>query len=388
MYKKIFSNRKILGYIATFIPALIGLIQLFLLYKASSSEANSYFSAISLPLMLSGILAFNTGYVFILRANELTTSEAISEYFGIVLLRLMTFVLIIVPSILIFIKYQKSALILFSFLKLVIEIYSVFNRAIDRIDKVFKIVILSFLFDLIATLLCYYYKGYYIYIYTLSSLVTIFFIIDIKICRDFFIHKFDNLKIKEYLTKILPLSLSSIRENLTGPGLIFLSSEILTGGDLSLLINGNKIYSTGTILIGVYSNFYVQDLIRKGRNLKDEYILFLLMISGYTVLQIFLSYTGAFSNIGNLIPIHFILFFIIGVMLQAQYFVYQNLLLKKAENNKLYFFETIYIITFFIIMLTKKVNFLFIINFICISTAFILLNLKNKFYGYFQSRNS
>ena len=388
MYIKIFSNRKILGYVATFIPALIGLIQLFLLYKGSSSEANSYFSAISLPLMLSGILAFNTGYVFILRANELTTNEAISEYFGIVLLRLVTFVLIIVPSILIFVKYEKSALILFSFLKLVIEIYSVFNRAIDRIDKVFKIVIISFICDLIATLLCYYYKDYYIYIYTLSSLVTIFFIIDIRICEDFFIYKFNNLKIKEYVVKILPLSLSSIRENLTGPGLIFLSSKILSSGDLSLLINGNKIYSTGTILIGVYSNFYVQDLIRKGRNLRDEYILFLLMISGYTILQIFLSYTGAFSNIGNLIPIQFILFFIIGVILQAKYFVYQNTLLKEGENNKLYFFEIIYITTFFIILFTKKVNFLFIINFLCISAAFILLNFKNKFYGYFQSRNS
>lgn len=388
MYIKIFSNRKILGYVATFIPALIGLIQLFLLYKGSSSEANSYFSAISLPLMLSGILAFNTGYVFILRANELTTNEAISEYFGIVLLRLVTFVLIIVPSILIFVKYEKSALILFSFLKLVIEIYSVFNRAIDRIDKVFKIVIISFICDLIATLLCYYYKDYYIYIYTLSSLVTIFFIIDIRICEDFFIYKFNNLKIKEYVVKILPLSLSSIRENLTGPGLIFLSSNILSSGDLSLLINGNKIYSTGTILIGVYSNFYVQDLIRKGRNLRDEYFLFLLMISGYTILQIFLSYTGAFSNIGNLIPIQFILFFIIGVILQAKYFVYQNTLLKEGENNKLYFFEIIYITTFFIILFTKKVNFLFIINFLCISAAFILLNFKNKFYGYFQSRNS
>ena len=369
-------------------PALIGLIQLFLLYRASSSEANSYFSAISLPLMLSGILAFNTGYVFILRANKLTTSEAISEYFGIVLLRLVTFFLIIVPSILIFIKYQKSTLIVFSLLKLVIEIYSVFNRAIDRIDKVFKIVILSFIFDLIATLLCFYFKDNFIYIYTLSSLATIFFIVDIKFCKDFFTHKFDNLKIKEYLTKILPLSLSSIRENLAGPGLIFLSSKILTGGDLSLLINGNKIYSTGTILIGVYSNFYVQDLIRKGRNLRDEYILFLLMIFGYTVLQIFLSYTGAFSNIGNLIPFQFILFFIIGVILQAQYFVYQNTLLKNGENNKLYFFETIYIIVFFITLVTKKVNFLFIINFLCISAAFISLNLINKFYGYFQSRNS
>ncbi len=388
MYIKIFSNRKILGYVATFIPALIGLIQLFLLYKGSSSEANSYFSAISLPLMLSGILAFNTGYVFILRANKLTTNEAISEYFGIVLLRLVTFVLIIVPSILIFIKYEKSALILFSFLKLVIEIYSVFNRAIDRIDKVFKIVIISFICDLIATLLCHYYKDYYIYIYTLSSLVTIFFIIDIRICKDFFIYKFNNLKIKEYVVKILPLSLSSIRENLTGPGLIFLSSKILSSEDLSLLINGNKIYSTGTILIGVYSNFYVQDLIRKGRNLRDEYILFLLMIFGYTILQIFLSYTGAFSNIGNLIPIQYILFFIIGVILQAKYFVYQNTLLKEGGYNKLYFFEIIYIVTFFIILFTKKINFLFIINFLCISAAFILLNFKNKFYGYFQSRNS
>ena len=388
MFINIFSNRKILGYVATFIPALIGLIQLFVLYKGSSIEANTYFSAISLPLMLTGILAFNTGYVFILRASELNLNEAISEYFGIVLFRIATFVLIIVPSILVFVKYEKSALILFSFLKLLIEIYSVFNRAIDRIDKVFKIVIISFIFDLIATFFCFYYKDYYIYIYSLSSLATIFFILDVRICKDFFAHKFNNLKIKEYVIKILPLSLSSIRENLTGPGLIFLSSKILTNGDLSLLINGNKIYSTGTILIGVYSNFYVQDLIRKGRNLKDEYTLFFLMLFGYAILQIFLTYTGAFSNIGNLIPIQFILFFIIGVILQAKYFVYQNTLLKNGENNKLYLFEIIYIVTFFIILLTRKVNFLFIINFFCISTSFILLTLKNKSYGYFQSRNS
>lgn len=388
MSVKIFNNRKILGYIATFIPALIGLIQLFLLYKASANEANLYFSAISLPLMLTGILAFNTGYVFILRANELSTNDAISEYFGIVLLRLVTFFLIIVPSILIFVKYEKFALILFSFLKLLIEMYSVYNRAIDRIDKVFKIVIISFIFDLIATLLCYNYRSNYIYIYTISSLASIFFIIDINVCKAFISSKINSSKSNEYILKILPLSLSSIRENLTGPGLIFLSSKIISGGDLSLLINGNKIYSTGTILIGVYSNFYVQDLIRKGRNLRDEYILFFLMIFCYTVLQVFLKYTGSFSNIGNLIPIHFIFLFIIGVILQAKYFVYQNTLLQKGENNKLYFFESVYILTFFVVLITKRVYFLFTINFFCISAAFVLLNLKNKFYGYFQSRNS
>ena len=157
------------------------------------------------------------------------------------------------------------------------------------------------------------------------------------------------------------MSLSSVRENLSGSGLIFIASYTLLNNDLEKLINGTKIYSVGSILIGVYSNFYVQDLLRKGRNIKDENILMFLLLFSYFILQLFLINTHLFSDVANKINIIFIIFYILGIVMQAKYFVYQNTMLRNNKNIELYIFESIYIITFLITLITKNFNYYFIL---------------------------
>ena len=381
------NNRKLLGYILTVIPALLAFIQLFLLYKISSLEANKYFSEISLSLMLSGILSFNTGYVFIMRAVELNNEELFNEYNGIILFRIVGFLIIILPAILLFSKESSFFLIIYSFCKLLIEIKSVYLRAIDKISELFKVVIIVFVVDLCVTIYCFFIAHDFIIYYSIGSFLSLLIISN----RNLFNHNinitFNKSKFKIYFSKILPLSLSSVRENLSGSGLIFIASYTLLNNDLEKLINGTKIYSVGSILIGVYSNFYVQDLLRKGRNIKDENILMFLLLFSYFILQLFLINTHLFSDVANKINIIFIFFYILGIVMQAKYFVYQNTMLRNNKNIELYIFESIYIITFLITLITKNFNYYFIINFISFSISFTIIKIKTKIYELRLSRN-
>ena len=241
------NNRKLLGYILTVIPALLAFIQLFLLYKISSLEANKYFSEISLSLMLSGILSFNTGYVFIMRAVELNNEELFNEYNGIILFRIVGFLIIILPAILLFSKESSFFLIIYSFCKLLIEIKSVYLRAIDKISELFKVVIIVFVVDLCVTIYCFFIAHDFIIYYSIGSFLSLLIISN----RNLFNYKINitlnKSKFKIYFSKILPLSLSSVRENLSGSGLIFIASYTLLNNDLEKLINGTELYSVGSI---------------------------------------------------------------------------------------------------------------------------------------------
>lgn len=372
MYK-----RKFLGYASTVLPSLISFIQLYILYFISSTEANVFYIDISLFIMLSGILALNTGYVFIIRAGDFENKYDIrNEYSVICLFRICTFFVIVIPVIILFGEKLKIFIIVFAFFKLLIEMILIYFRATDQISRLFKIIVYIAFFDLLALILCYYFKESFMLVYSITNLICFFLILPKW-------SLFKNLKprmkkniIKDYFDKIKPLSLSSIRENITGAGLIFFTSKLLNESDLELLINGIKIYSVGIILIGVYSNFYIQDIIRKGRNLKDELFLYFSLIGLYTILHLILIKTEMFSNIGNELDSYLILFFVIGVLLQSRYFIFQSTRLINKSYPELYIFELSYIVSFFCIVFYGNFNYIFIVNFLCLTLSFTILKIK------------
>ena len=344
------NKRKIFGYLTTILPALLAFIQLYLLYEFSAIEANIFFIDVSLTLFLSGVLALNTGYVFILRTKELKYNQLYNEYLGVSLFRLATFLVIIIPAILLLSKGQSIYVIIFAFIKLLIEIITIYFRATDQIYRLFTVSFKVFVFDLLALSLCYYFKESFIIFYSFTNFVALLIIFPYKVLLKKISIVYKKKTIIKYFDKIKPLSLSSVRENLAGSGLIYFSSILLAPDELAILINGVKVYSVGIILIGVYSNFYIQDFIRKGRNIKDEYFLYFLLVIGYTVLQIILYQTHLFSDIAYLIPNFLLILFILGVFLQSRYFIFQSDMLIKNKYNNLYSFEIIYIICYIIII--------------------------------------
>lgn len=382
---------RINSYLVTVLPAVIAFYQLYVLYEIDVHKANEFYKLSSLILLTTSVLALNTNYIFMLRVGSGLVSTK-SEYSLISLYRILTYFFIVSPLIILNTVNYETALItiVFGLSKLSLELINNFFRSKNILPTLYKNVYLNTGVDFIilTSILLTESKNFFVFLivgYIVQFALLIKRIIPFLGFNDFYkINKKQTIKF--YLKKIGPLSLSSIRENLSTQGITFFGSLSFGGQEYALLVNAIKIYSSGTILLNVLNNFYMQSVFKTGiRKFKDEMLLSGIIILGTIFIKLILMYTGLFENTGNSLGWFLVVLYAFGILFNLQYIVKQGLCLKANKYLILNVFEITYISTSIICFLMGTFTSLFLASFFSYLIAFSIINLYTYVTNYYTN---
>lgn len=380
------ENKKtvILSYLVTVLPATLSFYQLFVLYQIDIAVANIFYKNLSLILLLTSILALNTNYVYMLReGNQVVKTK--SEYTILALYRIFSYLIIVVPLIIIENETFSNSIkvIIFGLFKLLIEIVNNFFRAKNLLKDLQRSIIFNVLIDFIVLCGIFYFHLLDYYTGFILGYIIYISIIWNRIQPHLGLKDLKNTSskiIKYYLEKIGPLSISSIRENLSSQGVTYFSSSALSNNEYALLVNAIKIFSSGTILLGVLSNYYMQHIFRTGkRKFRDEILLTTAIGISLIFLKLILSFTDYFEGVGNKISWFLIFLFYLGIILNLNYTIIQGLYLKNKNFLSLYFFEFSFILTTLICFKISVFETFFLSGFYSYLVSTLILILSYEF---------
>ena len=385
----LFNETRIKAYILTFLPAVFSFFQLNVFVSISTISSNSFYTQYALCFMLMGILALNTNYIFIVRNSK---GEVISsfEYILIICFRLFTFCIIIIPIIIYNFDLKNSlGIIFFGLLRLFIESINNYYRALNNVNILFKNCLIIITLNTLALVYIFFTKSSFYLPLIISDLICLIFIafpfiLEIKKGLSLKIN-FKNL-FKSYYTKIGPLSMSSIRENLSGQGVIYFASISLSPASLTILINALKVFSVGNILNSTLSNYYIQDILKNNkRKPLEEIFLGIIIFLSFVVIILILKQTQLFNNLYADLNFFYIALFYIGIIISMQYSIFQSQKIGNKNYKQIYLFELSSIIIFFIVFLYPfSLWSFFISNFISFSSSFLIIILINKLYVFYK----
>lgn len=389
--KVLFDKKRIKAYVLTFLPAIFAFVQLNVFTSISLSNSNYFYSQYALSFMLMGILALNTNYVFIVRNSKGEVTSSI-EYILIICFRLFTFAVIITPIIIYNYELKNSlGIICFAFNRLLLESVNNYYRALNNVDILFKNILIIIGLNTLALVFIYFTKSSFylpLIISDFIALLLISFAFMLEIKKEFFLKI--NLKslFESYYTRIAPLGMSSIRENLSGQGIIYFASLVISQSSLAILINAHKVFSIGNILNSTVSNYYIQDVLRYNKRKPfEEIFLAITIFLSFIAIIIILKYTQLFNNLYSDLDFFYIALFYLGIIVSMQYTIFQSQEVGKKKYKLIYTFEFISIITFIIIFLYSDDLWLFFISsFLAFSLSLFIVNIVK--YAYVRNKRN
>lgn len=364
-------NARYFGWAATLVPTLASFIILNYGFNFCLG-VEEYFSWLSLIGTVALITSFNTNYIFMTEAAGKKEISVLNyEFKQLVIWRV--FSLVIVLSVVVPFK-NFFLVVLWGVSRVLVESVLNYFRAHFKYQHVFFGVLLVSILDLLGFYLSWFYTLEVSYTITgLYSLTAVLF-------GFFFIIRLESLgnnnlsfvlTIKYYLSKSGPLAMSSIREAVLGTFLIYLIS-MYDAVNLDLAIRQIKLLLLGLIVSSSISNYYIQKVLREGRDWLEELFLAILFVFTYVALYWFLTLTELFDSIIDTLHYYDFLVGLLITFLATNYSIEQALMIQHGESRNILIIESSIILSFIILFcLFPKADYVFVV----ILASYLIANL-------------
>lgn len=294
-------NKIITQYISVIIAAMSGMAFVTVVNLMNGPGA-IFLTEVSVLLGLFGLLAFNMNYVLIIRAGDVS-AEVLQSEIGVVIVYRTVMGYLLSGLFFIFFDYSYECILYFLSRASIESILNTFRAKYDM-KNLNKYSFALYSPDLFLIVFYYFsYASLEIVVWSWFLVHILSMILCIQIIRMQRIH-LSVSTLKKYAIIGMPLVLSSVREFISGHGLIVLASTMLSAEKLIVFNTLTKLIKVPTILFTSISNFFIQQLVR---NQLDTVLLsaisllsFCLMVVIYFFIDTLLGIWSLQNNFGIL----------------------------------------------------------------------------------------
>jgi hypothetical protein len=330
------------------IPAIVSAVmQLYVFNKINIADANVYFMGLAVVVGGTGLLAFNTNYVLMVRFPRIEPGRQNFESQQIYLFRFFTTCIVIAPVLYVMFDATVAAcLAIMGISKVTQESVLNYYRADSDQFKLLQYSSFYSGFEVIGlvSVLILYSNGVSVSPWVIMALVT-----SVSLFLSFgFSEVFSFLRKAKgdyrdfysvYIRACSPLIFSSVRENLIGSGMIITGGSLLSEARFAEFNILARIYRLGSIIFSGLSNFYSQDIARGKEDIRVFTYIFLftgiVSYGLYLFINSFSSYLDVSITFDGIYQIGIIL----GVLIQGYYYIVQVRFVINQNHGQLLVFE-------------------------------------------------